>query len=391
MQVILLKVHGTKLLLKQFRTVFVRQGLRLTARTAFDVDFEPKDELPLNLLTEFQKRCIAEVSGQSLNDFYDVDDNLPVERSPLDLCVPLQKQISELQDISDDSTDELEPSDLQDGRNKILTYKEASAKAHGDTEAMNMYFHCLTYIFKMLLTRPKDAKLSIVICNIVLCKKWYKFLNDENNDVWRLHCIRKLAEEALKSDLLSSVPTYKAKLRAFYHAWNPNDCSRNIYIKPNGFTLHRNPVAQSTDASRGKIGFRHGRHAWEVIWEGPLGTVAVIGIATKDAPLQCHGYVALLGSDEQSWGWNLVDNHLLHNGDAQGNYPLLNNAPKYQVGERIRVILDCDDNTLSFEKNYEFLGVAFRGLPDKKLYPTVSAVYGNTEVSMVYLGPPLDG
>lgn len=30
-------------------------------------------------------------------------------------------------------------------------------------------------------------------------------------------------------------------------------------------------------------------------------------------------------------------------------------------------------------------------LPDKKLFPTVSAVYGNTEVSMVYLGPPLDG
>lgn len=93
----------------------------------------------------------------------------------------------------------------------------------------------------------------------------------------------------------------------------------------------RNPVAQSTDACRGKIGFRHGRHAWEVIWEGPLGTVAVIGIATKEAPLLCHGYVALLGSDEHSWGWNLVDNHLLHNGDPQGNYPLLNNAPKYQV------------------------------------------------------------
>lgn len=120
-------------------------------------------------------------------------------------------------------------------------------------------------------------------------------------------------------------------------------------------------MAQSTDATRSKIGFRQGRHAWEVIWEGPLGTVAVIGISTKDASLQCHGYVALLGSDDQSWGWNLVDNHLLHNGDAQGNYPLLNNPPKYQVGERIRVILDCDDNTLSFEKNYEFLGVAFRG------------------------------
>lgn len=177
----------------------------------------------------------------------------------------------------------------------------------------------------------------------------------------------------------------------------------------------RNPVAQSTDGSRGKVGFRHGRHAWEVMWEGPLGTVAVVGISTRDAALQCQGYVALLGADENSWGWNLVDNHLLHNGDALGSYPLLNNAPKYQVGERIRVILDCDQSTLSFERNYEFLGVAFRGnrnhqnikfshntfqlfsifyfvdLPAKTLYPTVSAVYGNTEVSMIYLGHPIDG
>lgn len=75
-------------------------------------------------------------------------------------------------------------------------------------------------------------------CSLV-CKNWYRYLNDENNDVWRMHCIRKLAEEALKSELLSSVPTYKAKLRAFHHAWNPNDCSRNVYVKPNGFTLHR--------------------------------------------------------------------------------------------------------------------------------------------------------
>lgn len=98
---------------------------------------------------------------------------------------------------------------------------------------------------------------------------------------------------------------------------------------------YRNPVAQSTDACRGKIGFHHGRHAWEVVWEGPVGTVAVVGISTKDALLQCQGYVGLLGSDDQSWGWNLVDNNLLHNGDTQGNYPLLNNCPKYQVSHKI--------------------------------------------------------
>ena len=186
-------------------------------------------------------------------------------------------------------------------------------------------------------------------CSLV-CKNWYKYLNDENNDVWRFHCVRKLAEEALKSDVLSNVPTYKAKLRAFYHAWNPNDCSRNIYVRGDGFTIHRNPVAQSTDGSRGKIGFQSGRHCWEIWWQGPLGTVAVIGIATKSAPLQNTGYVPLLGSNSQSWGWNLVDNHLLHNGDSQGNYPLLNNAPKYQVcvmnpiASLLYVILRLDDS-----------------------------------------------
>lgn len=63
----------------------------------------------------------------------------------------------------------------------------------------------------------------------------------------------------------------------------------------------------------------------------------------------------------------------------------------FQIGERIRVILDMDDKTLAFERGFEFLGVAFRGLPKTCLFPAVSAVYGNTEVTMVYLGKPLDG
>lgn len=75
-------------------------------------------------------------------------------------------------------------------------------------------------------------------CSLV-CKSWYRILSDENNYVWRQQCFKRLAEEVMKSDLLSTVVTYKAKLRAFYHAWNPYDCSRNIYVKPNGFTLHR--------------------------------------------------------------------------------------------------------------------------------------------------------
>lgn len=52
-------------------------------------------------------------------------------------------------------------------------------------------------------------------------------------------------------------------------------------MKTNGFTMHRNPVAQSTDGARAKKGFKRGRHCWEIWWDGPLGTVAVIGLATQ--------------------------------------------------------------------------------------------------------------
>ena len=126
-------------------------------------------------------------------------------------------------------------------------------------------------------------------------------------------------------------------------------------------------------------------------WDGPLGTVAVVGIATKEASVQSQGYIALIGSNSNSWGWNLVENHLVHDGHCVGTYPRLNNAPRYQTGDRLRIILDCESQTLAFERDYEFLGIAFYSLPRKPLYPAVSAVYGNTEISMVYLGYPFDG
>lgn len=99
--------------------------------------------------------------------------------------------------------------------------------------------HFLENIFSYLNLR--DLKNCALVC-----KTWLRILSDENNDVWRLHCVKRLAEEVMKSDLLSNLSTYKSKLRAFYHAWSPYDCSRNIYIKPNGFTLHRYRITAST-------------------------------------------------------------------------------------------------------------------------------------------------
>lgn len=100
------------------------------------------------------------------------------------------------------------------------------------------------------------------------CKNWFTVFEDENSEVWRYLCSKKMNEEVMKSDICSNLPTYKSKLRACYYAWNPLDCSRNMYVKANNFTIHRNPVAQSTDGCRGKFGATYGRHCWEIWWEG---------------------------------------------------------------------------------------------------------------------------
>lgn len=88
----------------------------------------------------------------------------------------------------------------------------------------------------------------------LVCREWGRVISDENNEVWRTQCFKRMSREVVYSELLSTCPSFKAKLRAHIHAWNPLDCSRNIYVKPNGLTIHRNPVAQSTDGARGKIG-----------------------------------------------------------------------------------------------------------------------------------------
>ncbi len=59
--------------------------------------------------------------------------------------------------------------------------------------------------------------------------------------------------------------------------------------------------------------------------------------------------------------------------------------------QSIGLILDMDSRTLAFEIDGKYLGVAFKDLPKVELFPAISAVYGNTEVSLVYRGHPLAG
>ncbi|XP_075877197.1 SPRY domain-containing SOCS box protein 4-like isoform X1 [Nelusetta ayraudi] len=193
-------------------------------------------------------------------------------------------------------------------------------------------------------------------------------------------------------DLLLDMPCAGLEMQ-LRHAWNPDDRSLNIFIKEEDkLTFHRHPVAQSTDCIRGRVGYTRGLHVWRIHWPSrQRGTHAVVGVATAEAPLHSVGYTALVGSDCESWGWDLGRNRLYHDSKnrAHGSLPsypaFLEPEESFSLPDSLLVVLDMDDGTLSFLVDGQYLGVAFRGLKGKKLYPIVSAVWGHCEISMKYI------
>jgi len=203
-------------------------------------------------------------------------------------------------------------------------------------------------------------------------------------------------ERPVRLDLLLARPAAD-KQHQLKHAWNPDDRSLNVFLKDDdaGLTLHRHPVAQSTDAVRGRVGHTRGLHVWELRWERRYrGTHAVVGVATCAAPLHCTGYRSLVGSTPDSWGWDVCRNRLCHAGStrhdavypAAGSLHERRDTADYQAPDTLLVVLDMDDGTLGFVADGRYLGVAFRGLRGRKLYPIVSAVWGHAEITMKYIG-----
>ncbi|XP_065086819.1 protein gustavus-like [Ochlerotatus camptorhynchus] len=175
------------------------------------------------------------------------------------------------------------------------------------------------------------------------------------------------------------------------YSWNSDDSSPYVFVKEDDkMTFHRYSVAQSTDCIRGKVGFTKGLHVWELLWSTQQrGTHAVIGVATSEAPLHSQGYQSLVGSNDQSWGWDLGRNMLYHNSKIYPGitYPsILKPDETFLVPEKILVALDMEEGTLSFIADGQYLGMAFEGLKGRKLYPIVSAVWAHCEITMKYIG-----
>nr|NP_001027614.1 Ci-META3 [Ciona intestinalis]BAB79622.1 Ci-META3 [Ciona intestinalis] len=191
-------------------------------------------------------------------------------------------------------------------------------------------------------------------------------------------------------DVLLDMPAVGVDVQQ-QHGWNSEDKSVNVFVKDNDLTVHRHPVAQSTDGVRGKVGYSRGLHCWEVTWNTrQRGTHAMVGVCTSEAALTCMGYRSLIGQNNESWGWDLGRNKLFHGGKVHRNekktYPsYLESDENFVVPEKVLVVLDMDEGTLSFVADKQYLGVAFTGLKGKTLYPVISCVWGHCEVGIKYI------
>lgn len=89
--------------------------------------------------------------------------------------------------------------------------------------------------------------------------------NNSKNTIYN-ECNELVGQRPSRLDTILDMPPvpYDVQVK---HSWNPDDRSLNIFVKEEDpFTLHRHPVAQSTDCIRGRIGYTKGLHVFQIHW-----------------------------------------------------------------------------------------------------------------------------
>jgi len=110
---------------------------------------------------------------------------------------------------------------------------------------------------------------------------------------------------------------------------------------------------------RANRSYTSGRHAWSCKMERCGAGNMFIGVCAPNMKLNNY-----IGCDTNGYGYYGCGNS--YRNGSSSSY-----GSGYRTGDIIRVLLDMDARTCSFEKNGQALGVAFRDLPDT-VYPAVS-------------------
>jgi len=202
-------------------------------------------------------------------------------------------------------------------------------------------------------------------------------------------------KDAAQRDVLLSLATemfsLQDKVVIALHPVNPNsdDPLRNLSLvttKPDPIKLDRNSCHANLDLDDSHFGvtantnattgwrtviadkpITQGIRKWEVVLEKLTPTANVmIGVCEKSHKL--NAYIGQAPTGGKGWSYyGATTGYTYHDGKSDSRY-----GQKMSQGDVITVILDMDENTLAFSRNGEELGVAFRDIKAKELYPAVS-------------------
>ena len=178
-----------------------------------------------------------------------------------------------------------------------------------------------------------------------------------------------------KAEMILQVPKILETLQVS-HGFNPKDKGTRLQVMSrDAFSVISTKVHLTHDAIRTKLFYSKGVHAWAIIY--PIKEsydFAGVGVGTVEANLSTTLDTAVIGFDQNSWGWDMVKKSTSHNFvNSQihtQNYP--KDGLSILPNSTIYMILDCDEGILSFKTKERFLGVAHSGLKGKKLYPMLS-------------------
>lgn len=120
-------------------------------------------------------------------------------------------------------------------------------------------------------------------------------------------------------------------------------------------------------------------HYWEVRMLGRIGgTDTMVGAGTGKVNLTSHPteFASLLGKCGDSWGYSYTG--FVHHGGKKWRY-----GPKWGRGAILGVHLDSWRGTLEFYLNRKPLGIAFKGLKSREMYPMLSSTLAQTGMRLI--------
>ncbi|KAK0058117.1 SPRY domain-containing SOCS box protein 3 [Biomphalaria pfeifferi] len=154
----------------------------------------------------------------------------------------------------------------------------------------------------------------------------------------------------------------------FEWVWEPNTKHRgqatNLQEKFRHVIFHKD-YSCGTTAVRGELPMDKDQYFWEIKMTTPVyGTDMMVGVGTANVDQNKYHnmFCSMLGCDMDSWGLS-YDGRIQHGG-RKSEY-----CSRFGQGAIIGMHLDMWHGTLAFFKNRHNLGIAFRNLQGRTLYP----------------------